>query len=330
MTALKLTEANLAHLQMFQALLPQVRQYIQQLCPAHWPAFTSLLSRVIDQPLGSLAILPLASCAAVGGDPQTAIPVAAAWEVLNLAMRILDDLEDQDRPDSLWAEVGEARAFNLSAGLYALCNELLVQAPWPDACHRKISQIFAQTGLRLLSGQDRDLQGTAETFEDYWQIMQDKNAAAFAMACEAGALCGTTQPELLTACREFGEHLGMALQLFDDFQGMWEPIGLGDLAMGKITLPLLYGLRLEHPGRAELQQICESGNFQVQRDRILSILDQLQTREFIVWTALQEKQQAVEALSICPGEPGVTALVAYATTIFKHIDTVLPANRDSA
>ncbi|WP_346290431.1 polyprenyl synthetase family protein [Sphaerothrix gracilis] len=329
MTELKLTEANLVHLQKFQSLLPQVRHYIRQLSPAHWPALSSVLSNLTERPLGSLSILPLASCAAVGGDPQTAIPVAAAWEVLNLAMRILDDLQDQDRQSGLWAEVGAARAFNLSAGLYALCNQLLAQAPWSDACHRKITQTFAQTGLRLLSGQERDLQGSAPTFEDYWQIMQAKNAAAFAMVCEAGALCGTEQPDYFKACRQFGYHLGMVLQLFDDLQGMWEPIGIGDLAMGKMTFPLLYGLCLEHPAQAELQRIWASSNLQAQRDRIISLLDQLQTREFMVWTALQEQQQAVEALAACPGEEGKMALVAYVTTIFRHIEAILPASNET-
>lgn len=187
MANFSLTDRDITDLQIFQELLPEVRSYIRQYAPSDWPEFRSILSAVTDEPLSALAILPLASCAAVGGNPQDAIPVSAAWVVLSLAMRILDDLQDQDRPDALWATVGLARSFNFTAALYALSNDLLAQAVWPGALYRVINQHFARTGLRLLSGQDRDLCGTTLTIEDYWHTIEDKNASAFVLVCTAGA-----------------------------------------------------------------------------------------------------------------------------------------------
>ena len=154
MANLSLTDRDIADLQIFQELLPEVRSYIRQYAPSDWPEFRSILGAVTDEPLTALAILPLASCAAVGGNPQDAIPVSSAWVVLSLGMRILDDLQDRDRPDALWATIGLSRSFNFTAALYALSNNLLTQAKWSAELYRVINQHFAQTGLQLLNGQD--------------------------------------------------------------------------------------------------------------------------------------------------------------------------------
>ena len=323
MANFSLTDRDVTGLQTFQELLPDVRGYIRQHAPSDWPEFRSILTAVTDEPLSALAILPLASCAAVGGNPEDAIPVSAAWVVLSLAMRILDDLQDRDRPDALWATVGLARSFNFSAALYALSNDILAQAVWPATLYRVINQHFAQTGLRLLSGQDRDLCGTTLTIEDYWHTIEDKNASAFVLACTAGALCGTDNSQLLDACRTFGYHLGLALQLFDDFEGIWGESGLGDLAMGKIALPVIYGLNVAHKRRDELQKLINDGSLTTESQRICEILDEIHTRDFMIWTALQEREKAVRALESCPGKQGVTALTAYVTTIFAHIEDFL-------
>ncbi|MBI1878875.1 MAG: hypothetical protein HYR94_11775 [Chloroflexi bacterium] len=149
MTNPTLTANNVADLQDFQALLPDVRQYIRRQMPSDWADLASILRVIVDEPLDPLPILPLASCAAVGGNPREAIPVAAAWEVLSLAMRILDDLQDQDRPHALWSTIGLPRAFNFTMTLYALGNKLLVQAPWSTERYRIINRDFIDVALRL-------------------------------------------------------------------------------------------------------------------------------------------------------------------------------------
>jgi geranylgeranyl diphosphate synthase type I len=323
MADLTLTEDKLAGLEEFQALLPDVRHYIYQHAPLDWTELMSVLSVVIDEPLGPLSLLPLASCAAVGGNPRTAIPLAAAWEVLHLAMRILDDLQDRDCTNGLWAAVGLSHAFNYSAALYTLCNELLAQAPWSAELYRTINQTFTQAALRLLAGQDRDLRGETRTLEDYWRTIEGKNAMAFSFICAAGAICGTEDAVLIEACRTFGHHLGLALQLFDDFEGLWEPSGLSDLAMGKITLPIIYGISVEHEERSELQALVNDNNLAAHADRIRTILDKIHTRDFMIWAALQERKRALASLTPCQGQDGVTVLNAYVTTIFANIKDIL-------
>ncbi|PAX54537.1 polyprenyl synthetase family protein [Brunnivagina elsteri] len=323
MTDISLTQSKLLHFQQFQILLPDVRDYIRQHLPLDWPELESLLGVVLNQPLGSLSTLPLASCVAVGGNPKQAIPVAAAWEMLCLAMRILDDVQDQDRPEGLWATVGLPRAINFGTAVYTMCYELLAKADWSPELYCIISRKLIQAGLQLSSGQDKDLRGETRSVEDYWQTIEGKNASAFAWACAAGALCGTNDTSLVEACRGYGYHLGLALQLFDDFEGTWETSGLTDLAQGKVTLPVIYGCNLAHEQREKLQFLVNSGQIAAYEFQIRNILDSINTRDFIIWAALKEREQALASLDPLPQQEGVTALVAYVSVIFTHVEDLL-------
>lgn len=97
--------------------------------------------------------------------------------------------------------------------------------------------------------------------------------------------------------------------------------------MGKITLPLLYGLTTTHKRRDELQQLLESNRLSLRAHRVRDILNEIHTQNFIIWVALQEREKALEALLPCPGHTGVTALTAYATVIFAQVDTLLSSEQ---
>jgi geranylgeranyl diphosphate synthase, type I len=323
MIDLMLDDENLKYLGDLQALHPEVRDYVRQRLPPDWPELAHVLSGILDEPSSPLSILPLASCAAVGGVPREAVPVAAAWEVFSLGMRILDDLEDQDRSDGLWVTVGVPRALNFSATLYAFAHQLLLDAPWSADLFRHIGREFIEGAMRLAAGQDRDLCEPPSSVEEYWQLIEAKNASAFALACAAGARCGTQDERLVNACSRYGYHLGLALQLFDDFEGLWFASERDDLSRGKITLPVLYGLTVPHEGRAELRRLIDQGDLAAHRKQICEILDNIRTRDFMIWTALQERDRALGALAECIGQMGVTALAAYVTVIFAHVEEIL-------
>jgi geranylgeranyl diphosphate synthase, type I len=312
---------DLERIEELRGLLTEVRAYVREHIPAGWPDLAGALGGLVEGPSGPRPLLPLAACAAVGGEAREAVPVAAAWEVAFVAGGILDDLQDQDRA-AMWSILGEARAFNFSAALFAFAPKLLIEAPWPDVRVLALCRSFHEETVQLFAGQDRDLRGETRTLDDYWLTIGTKTANAFAWACGAGALCGSDDPELVRSCRTYGYHLGLALQVFDDFQGLWEPVGTSDLANGKVTLPLLYGLWLEHSRREELRSVVAGGRLAAEEERVREILDGIGARDYLVWVALQERDRAVAALERCPGVAGVTALSAYATTIFARMGEV--------
>ena len=309
-----------------RALYPAVRSHIRRHLPDHWPALRDSLSGMTES-LPALAILPLASAAAVGGDPRHAVPVTAAWMVFNVAYRLLDDLQDQDRPRGHWAELGVSRASNVASGLLVLGHRLLADSPRL----RSVLAVLDDEAVRIASGQDRDLLGQTRTLEDYWRTIEDKNGRIYAVACACGALAARDDAGLATACHQFGFHLGLGLQALDDLQGIWEPEGAGDLALGKVTLPLLYALQhAEDEPRRELEGYVARGALAEHAERVREILDAARARPFLVWTAVKERDLALEALERCPGAVGTAALRHFAALFFTDLDGLAGAPVDEA
>ncbi|HEX6045674.1 MAG TPA: polyprenyl synthetase family protein [Pyrinomonadaceae bacterium] len=295
---------------------PDIRERIDALARAcEWPEFERQIARHLTHTqLPPHVILPLASAAAVSGEPEKALSVAAACGFLIAATRWFDDVQDRDREESLWREVGSGRAVNMAATALTVAWQALVEES------KEARHAFGRYTIALACAQDLDLMsGAARTIDDYWQLMRGKTGAALALACEAGALAAradrTDEAEL---CGTFGEHLGVLMQILDDLDGVFRPDGIGDLAAGKVTLPVLYGLAIDHEAREELDEIVHCGLLPACGERVLAILNTIDTREFLVWNALEERRQALECLDRLPPvqdettEQGRDALRAFA------------------
>jgi geranylgeranyl diphosphate synthase, type I len=191
----------------------------------------------------SVAILPLVSCHAVNGIARNAIPVSAALIAVEVSLRIFDDLEDKDRSGQLWEVIGEARAWNYASAIHILSFEILSHSSLPDLVFRKVNQLFIEAFFEIAEGQEYDLAGEVKTIEEYWRTIELKTARAYSAACASGAMVGTENLEMIHACSTFGHHVGLAIQIFNDMESIWQPNGITDLKQGKLTLPLLYGLQ---------------------------------------------------------------------------------------
>ena len=81
---------------------------------------------------------------------------------------------------------------------------------------------------------------------DYYRVIDLKTAELFWVSCRLGALLSGHGTGFVKAANDFGRHLGIAYQIYDDlvdFIGEEKKIGktLGtDLATGKLTLPLMF------------------------------------------------------------------------------------------
>jgi octaprenyl-diphosphate synthase len=123
------------------------------------------------------------------------------------------------------------------------------------------------------------------TREDYWRVIDLKTAELFRVSCFLGARLAGFTPEFVKAANDFGRHLGIAYQIYDDlvdFLGEEKNIGktLGtDLASGKLTLPLMLLLeRLSAQDRSDLVEALQGGkplplSASVERMKALGIAD---------------------------------------------------------
>jgi geranylgeranyl diphosphate synthase, type I len=84
--------------------------------------------------------------------------------------------------------------------------------------------------------------------EAYWPMIGGKTAALLACCAELGALTARIEAERQCKFHEFGQKLGMAFQVQDDWLGIWGDAAhtgkstVSDLVSGKKTLPVVFAL----------------------------------------------------------------------------------------
>jgi geranylgeranyl diphosphate synthase type I len=201
-----------------------------------------------------MVLLTTASC---GADWQSALPAAAAVELVHNFSLIHDDIEDNSDKrrgrTTVWKKWGIAQGINAGDGLFVLSNLALtdLEADYPAQTVVRAAKILHATCLDLTRGQFLDIsyeQRVDLAVEDYWPMVSGKTAALLSACCQLGALLGGADEARQEAYRAFGHYLGLAFQVQDDILGIWGNEALtgksaaSDLVEGKKSLPVLFGL----------------------------------------------------------------------------------------
>jgi geranylgeranyl diphosphate synthase type I len=200
-------------------------------------------------------ILTLLACEACNGQIDSALPAAAAVELLHNFSLIHDDIEDRDelrrgRP-TLWRLWGEAQAINTGDAMFALAHTAITQTA---ACGVAAALVlnalrtFDDAAAALTIGQHLDLSFEARadvSVAEYRGMIHGKTGALTQAACAIGAIIAGADLARIHALSCFGAWLGIAFQLQDDVLGIWGDPSLtgkrdSDLTHGKKTLPVLY------------------------------------------------------------------------------------------
>jgi geranylgeranyl diphosphate synthase type I len=227
-------------------LLPQAYALLAELLspPQHNHSYNQALTCVLQAAQASeaagfpLALLPLLTCQAAGGDPRQAIPVAAAWRALHIGLKLLDDVEDGDvaRSDP---EVNPAQVLNLSTGFLTAAQLALTHLPAAQC--QDLQADFLHTILHMARGQHIDLDRVAaRSIPTYFQVMEAKSGAFFALAAASGTKCATTDCTEIAKYEDFGYNVGIFIQIIDDWSDISLKHGQGDLATGQATLAVCY------------------------------------------------------------------------------------------
>ncbi len=195
---------------------------------------------------------------AQGGDWHSAIPAAAAIELLHNFTLIHDDIEDQDRVrrgrPTLWVLWGEAQAINAGDALFTLAYRALQNLMEFDIPAERVLRAltcYTNGTLKITEGQCWDIAFETEPCIDettYLNMIAGKTATLLGVACELGAIIAGSPSAQCDALRRFGAALGLAFQMQDDLLGLWgDPRRTGkavgaDLQRHKKTLPILHGI----------------------------------------------------------------------------------------
>jgi geranylgeranyl diphosphate synthase type I len=249
-------------------------------------------------------VLTLLCGEASGGEWHTALPAAAAVELLHNFSLIHDDIEDGDplrrgRP-TLWKQWGIAQAINAGDALYTIAHTTLNGLSDYDVPAERIlaaRQRFDRACIVLTQGQHLDLgfeSRSSVTEAEYLGMVYGKTAALIEAACGLGALVNGS--ELVSHYEDFGRELGLAFQIQDDLLGIWgdpeitgKPAG-NDLRHHKKSLPVAYALE-----RSE--RLCRLyGHVVVDVAAVMDELDRAGAREYAESLAAQHHWRALNAL----------------------------------
>jgi hypothetical protein len=249
-----------------------------------FPECSQLISdRIRKKPSWQIA-LPVISCLAAGGVPETGVQVDMAWHPLYLASEILDNVEDKELvPDQLVAS--PEIATNLATSLIFIAFHSLTAIRSAKSL-RRVTEIFARCGFEATYGQHGDLtqklSPVEKTLDEYWERVILKSGSVFRMATAGGAAAGTLNETIIEALGDYGTALGVMLQIIDDCRDAfsqsqtaitWEvslPLLLYLLAVGEedIVFP-------EITSRTEWKRLLEKVGV---IDAISSILQEWKTR----------------------------------------------------
>lgn len=254
----------------------------------------------IDEP--SIDMLPVLVCKANEGDTRKAIPITAAWQLLRRAAKLFDDVEDGD------IHSRAAEAINAATGLLFVANLILgrLQTQGESTCSSP-SQAFSRAIVRACVGQHADLviSGQADSIqtdpETWLEIAGAKSGELLAWATWAGAWVAGVDEEMQTCYYQYGYHLGVLLQVADDFNGVWHFNEESDLSAGQLNLALCYALSVveakERDALAHLIRQGVQGNLEVEK-QVRQRLTELGAQGYLLVVGRMQRQQAIDALPV--------------------------------
>lgn len=158
-------------------------------------------------------------CGACGGEPDEAVDVSAAWLLFYVAAHIFDNVEDSDDPEAWYAQYSPGVALNTGCGLFftaSMALHNLNNKSLSSTAAGEIQRTFQEQMLIMSSGQHDDLTLQQINLDQYWKIAEGKSGAFFDLACWSGARLACDNPDKLRYFKEFGQRLGLLLQLLDD------------------------------------------------------------------------------------------------------------------
>jgi geranylgeranyl diphosphate synthase type I len=203
-------------------------------------------------------LLLLLTCKSSQGDWKTALPAAAAVELVHNFSLVHDDIQDNSATrrgrETIWIKWGMPQGINAGDALFVLSNQAILDlaSAYSTDIVLKAAKILHKTCLDLTRGQFMDMEYEnleGLTFDDYLKMVGGKTSALLASCCELGALLGNVDQEIQNSYRAFGHYLGLAFQMQDDLLGVWGNSALtgksseSDLVSRKKSLPVLFGLQ---------------------------------------------------------------------------------------
>jgi geranylgeranyl diphosphate synthase type I len=314
---------------------PVMREAISRLAPpmdrvsAYHFGWTDAEGRPTEGDSGKAVrpALALISALAAGAPAEIGIPGGVAVELVHNFSLLHDDLMDGDEQRrhraTVWTVFGPAQAILVGDAMFALANEVLLEAADKGGASavdagRAVQRLTLAT-RKLIDGQAQDLafeQRDRVTVAECLEMEGNKTGALLAASASVGAVLAGMDDAGADALERYGYHLGLAFQAVDDLLGIWgatEVTGkpnFGDLRQRKKSLPVSAALAEGGPASLRLAELLADPEGRGHEDE-----EQLAARAALIeeaggraWTADEARRQhktALAALDEVPMPAGV-------------------------
>jgi geranylgeranyl diphosphate synthase type II len=197
-------------------------------------------------------------------DPNEVVSAAIALEVFHNFTLMHDDIMDKAPLRRGKVTVHEKWDLNTAIlsgdGMMIIANKLLESVE--DKYYKQVMQLFNQTALEVCEGQQFDMDFECRSdvkHEEYIDMIRLKTSVLLACCFQMGALLGGANKADQEHLYHFGELLGIAFQLKDDWLDVFgdsEKVGKqagGDILANKKTYLLIRAL--EKSGKTQLETL---------------------------------------------------------------------------
>lgn len=214
---------------------------------------------------------------------------AAILELIQMSSLIHDDVLDHSANRRNKSTLNSLRGnrFAILMGDYLVaqslknCYQLVHHAE--RIFDSDIMYSFLESISKLILGEiqqnnfNENLEGKEDAIKSYFEIVENKTASLFSLACSVGSKIGSNNAGHAEALREFGHHIGIAYQIIDDLRDfafakeIASEKNFQDIIFGIKTLPLIFANKFSHNGEQEKlnrsfnckKEISENDKFEI-------------------------------------------------------------------
>ena len=257
--------------------------------------------------------------------PET-LKYAVILELLHTATLIHDDVVDDTHErrgqPSVMAQFNNCRAVLL--GDYILSQAIIRGVKTQNLL---IINILSDLAQNLAEGELMQLASPSLPVneERYFEVIRKKTAMLLSCCAEIGALSTGADAEKIQTLRTVGNNLGICFQLKDDVFDYFEQGELGkptgnDIREGKISLPLLYALRVAPEEQsAPLMTLLREQNFSSENiKRLIDFAKEYHGVEYAYGKMQQIKNETLELLVQFPDSEAKTAMMQLVDYIIER------------
>jgi octaprenyl-diphosphate synthase len=236
---------------------------------------------------------------------DAAVRAAGVVEMVHLATLVHDDIMDRAElrrnRRTATIEFGPDAAVLLGDALFAQALHIAAQFPTTEVC-----RVVSESTRKVCSGeimQTLHRRETNVTLADYYRVIDLKTAELFRVSCYLGARLAGYPDAFVRSANDFGRHLGIAYQIYDDladFVGEETRIGktLGtDWASGKLTLPLMLLLEKLPPMEKAALQAAIRGETPLEMKQSVGQMRELGIGDAVIKAIETELAAAMRAIT---------------------------------